>query len=673
MGDGASERLAFQSLRDRVAGHVRQSLALEAASPQWGAGLRTATAMMVPLAVAWALRRPDLASAGLGGWLAMLADPGGTYPVRARTMVAFTLAGAIATIAGTVAGQSPWTAVPALFACVLICSLVRVRGDSAAVSGVLTMIMFCIAEGSPGSVRQGLIRAELFAAGGLFAVLLAVAVWPFRPYRPVREAVAACWSALGDLSAAIARVAAVRDSPAWDALVPLRRRGREALEVARLALGIARAGRSGETRRGLQLLVLYEISELLLGDLAALLEALRSHAEHGQPIPEKVAEALLELARVQNAIASSIAESGPLPEGLRLPEVPAGEELGSLFARAAAETRYAIDSAHALEHGGEGPESPGARAPPDEWPSLRDALGPDSAELRHALRVAIVAMAGALLAAAFHLERSYWVTITVIIVLQPHAVATVRRALQRVGGTVIGGIVAAVIARTVRQPLVLAPLLFVFAFVGVALRRVNYAAFAALVTPVFVILGEVNAGGSHLTKVRILDTLLGGALALGGALILWPTRELGRMPALIAAVLRADRAYLHAVLHGEGNAAVVTARRQVGLATANAEAALQRLMGESAPADRIEPLMALVAYARRLSASITALGTSPVPPDQAARLEEALAGMAAAAQKPEPPPPLPPIEDSSLPEPAQRLARQLRVIHSALARLTSAG
>jgi hypothetical protein len=149
--------------------------------------------MAVPLGVAWATHRPELIWAGLGGWLAMLADPGGTYPVRARAMGAFALAGAIATLAGCVAGQSPWTAVPALFACALICSLVRVRGDTAAVSGELTLIMFCIAEGSPAPAREGLIRAAV-PAGGLFALLLSVAVWPFRPYLPVTRR--RCWSAL---------------------------------------------------------------------------------------------------------------------------------------------------------------------------------------------------------------------------------------------------------------------------------------------------------------------------------------------------------------------------------------------------------------------------------------------------------------------------------------------
>ena len=649
---------------------MRGSLALDAARPQWGAGLRAATAMMVPLALGWVTHRPELIWAALGGWLGMLADPGGPYPVRARAMATFTLAGTAATFTGSLAGQSPWVAIPALFVFALVCSLVRVRGDTAAIIGVLALTMFCITEGTPARLGESLVRAETFAAGSLFALLLSVAVWPFRPYHPVRQAVAGSWLAIGDLAVAVARLAASPENPAaWDALVPLRRRARESLEEARLALGVARAGRQGETKRGLQLLVLYEVAELLLGDLAAILEALRSRAEHSQPLPPSAPELLAELGRVHHAIAQAVVERGPAPESLAVAALAATDELGTLFARVVAETRHGLESVQALQRGGEGPRRPGALAPPDEWPSLRDALAPGSLELQHALRVAIVTTVAALLAAALRMERSYWVTVTVIIVLQPHSVTTVRRALQRVAGTVIGGIIATLIARTVRQPLLLGSLLFLFASAGVAVRRINYAVFAALVTPVFVILAEMNAGGMHLTRVRILDTILGGALALAGALLLWPARDLQRIPALIAAVLRADRSYLQAVLRGDGPGATVAARRQVGLATANAEAALQRLLGEAPPADRVEPLMALVAYARRLSASITALGASPPHPTQGARLDEALGALANAAQASAPPPPLPPLEDEAMPEPAQRLARQLRIVHSALARL----
>jgi uncharacterized membrane protein YccC len=681
VGDGAAERLT--RVGDQIAGHLRESVALDAARPQWAAGLRAATAMAVPLLLGWIFHRPELLWSGLGGWLTMVADPGGPYRARAAALATFAAAGSLATLLGGLAGQSPWVGAPALFLFALLCSLVRVRGDTAASIGVLSLIEFCITQGSPAGFAQGAFRAEMFAAGALFAILLAIAVWPFRPYYPVRMAVASAWTVLGELAEAAARLSTSAPEPlAWDALVPVRRRAREALERARAALGLARAGHQGETGRGVQLLVLYEIAELLLGDLAALIEALRARVERNQPIPAPASEALARLGAAQHALALAVAQEARTPP-LQLPEAPAEGDLGPLFERVRAEVGQALESTLALERVGDmmsraaairvprkgtGPPAPGPLAPPDELPALRDVLSPASAELRHALRVAIVATAAQLLAGALHLERSYWVTVTAIIVLQPHAVNTVRRAVQRVGGTVIGGIAAALIARFVHRGPVLLPLLFVMASAGVALRRINYAVFAALVTPVFVLLAEVNAGSAHLTVARILDTVLGGALALLGAMLLWPTRDLERMPSLIAAVLRANQAYLEAVLGGKPPAAVVAARRRIGLATANAEAALQRLIGEAAPAARVQPVMTLVAYARRLSASITALASAPPDPAHAAALEQALRALADAAQAGAAPPPLPRLEQGT--EPAQRLGRQLRVVHSALARLT---
>ena len=668
MGDDAAERVALQSLRDQIAGHVRGSLAIEAARPQWLAGLRAATAMTVPLIVGWVARRPELIWAGLGGWLTMLSDPGGPYPTRASAMGTFALMGAAATLAGGLAGLTPWAAIPALFAFAMICSLIRVHGDTAATIGVLALTMFCITEGSPAHLADSLVRAGMFVAGSLFAILLAVGVWPFRPYHPVRAAVAASWMAVGDLAAAAAKVASSpADAAAWESLVPLRRRARDALEDAREALAVARAGRHGETGRGLQLLVLYEILELLLGDLAALLEALRARAERHEPLPPRAGEALVEISRALEAIAKALVDEGS--DAPVAPRLEASSDPAVLFSRIESEIRQAVESVQALRSGGTGPSPSGALAFPEGAPSLRDAFAKASTELRHALRVALVATLAQSLATALRLERSYWVTVTVVLVLQPHAIATVRRALQRAGGTVIGGLIAALIARHVREPLVLGAVLFGLAWIAVSVRRINYALFAALVTPVFVLLAETNAGGGHLTRIRILDTLLGGTLALVGAIALWPTRDLERMPALIAAVLRADRAYLDAVLHGKGPAEAVAARRQVGLATANAEAALQRLIAEAVPPARIEPLMALVAYGRRLSASITALGAAPPSSEYAARLEGILDALADAAQSGEPPPPVPPLDDLPAPEPAQRLARQLRVVQSALARL----
>ncbi|HET7785844.1 MAG TPA: FUSC family protein [Myxococcales bacterium] len=659
---------SLNAVGEQLAGHVRSSLVLETLQPQWLAGLRTASAMMVPLAVGWGMHRPEMLWVGLGGWLGMLADPGGPYRARAAAMATFAGIGAAATTAGGLLGSPPWIAAPALFACALLCSLMRVRGDTAATIGALALTMFCITQGYPASHGASLLRGLLLAAGALFALAISVAVWPFRPYRPVRMAVAAVWTDIGELVAAVRETAGRPAEPsAWEDLAARRRRCREHLELARNALGAARVGLQGETGRGLQLLVLYEIAELSLGDVAALSEALRARIEQGKPPPRDALEALLPISAAQLSLAAAVREEHAPVE----PALPAtsGGEIDAFVERLATVTLQAAEAAIALERGGEGPQRAGALPARDHRPSLRDALAPGSVELQHALRVAIVATAGSLLAAALHLQRSYWVTVTIIIVLQPHAVGTVKKALQRVGGTVVGGIFAALIARAVHRPSLLGPVLFFLAWMAVAVRRINYAAFAALLTPVFVLLAE--SGGPHLTRTRIVDTLAGGALALLGALTLWPTRELERMPPLIAALLQADGDYLGAVLRKGDQAALVATRRRVGLAAANAEAALQRLLGEAQPADRVQPLMTLVAYARWISASITLLHRAPAPADAGARMEQTLAGLAAAARASTPPPPFPDLDEARLPETARRLLRQIRVTHSALARLTT--
>ena len=97
----------LNAVGEQVAGHLRGSLLLETVQPQWMAGLRTASAMMLPLAFGWALHRPEMLWVGLGGWLGMLADPGGPYRARALAMASFAAIGAIATTAGGLLGSPP--------------------------------------------------------------------------------------------------------------------------------------------------------------------------------------------------------------------------------------------------------------------------------------------------------------------------------------------------------------------------------------------------------------------------------------------------------------------------------------------------------------------------------------------------------------------------------------
>jgi uncharacterized membrane protein YccC len=201
------------------------------------------------------------------------------------------------------------------------------------------------------------------------------------------------------------------------------------------------------------------------------------------------------------------------------------------------------------------------------------------------------------------------------------------------------------------------------------MRPINFGLYAALVTPVFVLMAETLEGDFHLVPTRIASNLIGGAFALAGAYLLWPQRERSQLPVYLAALLEEVRSYARAVLAGASRSELFAHRRRVGLAAANAEASLQRLLAEPHREAEVEPAMAVLAWTRRLIGSLNALWIGPHPPGgplDAERLDAALAELAAAAREGRPPRLEPP-------EPAEdRVWRQISVLHGALRRFADA-
>jgi uncharacterized membrane protein YccC len=218
---------------------------------------------------------------------------------------------------------------------------------------------------------------------------------------------------------------------------------------------------------------------------------------------------------------------------------------------------------------------------------------------------------------------------------------------------------------------------------AVALRPLNYGLFAALVTPVFVLMAEsTSSGNGGLAMARILNTLIGGAISLLAAHFLWPTWEREQVPGHLAALLEAERSYLRAIAaQGHDARAVAAARRQLGLAHANAEASFQRLLAERNDPETIEAIMSLLAWSRRLAGSANAVWHAlererPGPADSlyAAALDEALAGLADAvahsrAPAAREPPPAESALGPAMAASVEAMERQLDGLWSAVAHL----
>jgi uncharacterized membrane protein YccC len=694
----------------RALHQVRAATALAPARPAWSAGLRAALATCAPLAADHFLHVGGGTWMSLAGFSGALADRGGPYRTRAATLAALTAGGAAAAALGTFGASHPPIAVPLTLVVALACSLARAYGIAGASVGVSVLNIYVIALGyPPSSPGEALSRSEFVVVGGLWAMLVALVLWPLRPYRPVRLAVAGAYRAVADYADEVAAT-----SRAGVPMGPIRVRG--ALETARAALATVRRGRPGESGRGERLLVLGEIADQLFGHLFGL-------SDVAETIPNDLRRAdahaaldgtLSELAATARAVAGGIEEEGraiPVAVGWRGETLRAAlpvadrregaEDDGVLHYRQAAVlldrlAEYAglgAAVAAGLNQGGtvaaierprevEDPE----RGPPLLAP-LRAVLSPDSVVLRYALRVGLVTAAAVALTGALGLKRGYWVTITAVIILQPYTGATSQRALQRVLGTIVGGALTAMLAALFHDPLAILVLAFLMSGLSVALLPLNYAVFSIFLTPTFVLLAEASAGDWHLAGLRILNTVLGGGLALLGSRLLWPSPELVRLPRYLAATVRGMRAYFDRVVarfgdrSEEASRALRAARRDVGLAILNADESFQRLLGEHrGPPEALAPLMTMLTYARRFTASIAALALSrhsidAAPPEALAAFAPAvdavLDDLAAALAEGRPPAPLPELPASAAVDSPllrgrlTRLARQLKTLHDA--------
>ena len=237
-----------------------------------------------------------------------------------------------------------------------------------------------------------------------------------------------------------------------------------------------------------------------------------------------------------------------------------------------------------------------------------------SLTLRHAVRVTVVCGLDVSLILLLHINHGYWLLMTSLIVLQPHVSGTLRRGLERIGGTVGGGIVAAILAVLLHYQFAIAAVLFPLSLLAIAVLPLSYAAFAFFLTPAFVLAWLPYSGDWQLALIRILNTFAGAVIAIIAMMFLFPIYERDRAPPFLRASLAADRDYLEQLLAAwrDGSllaASLASARRRAGLAHNDTDESLQRLLAESWPRRRpfANFATAFVTYLRRFAQSVTAL------------------------------------------------------------------
>jgi uncharacterized membrane protein YccC len=654
---------------------VREAARLAPGRPALRMGLRAALAVGAPMIAASQIGALAMTWATLGGFGVVLVDKGGAYRTRAKAMTSATLGGALGALIGTYAASSP--AVLAIIAVGTgLCAMAATWAGPAVAVGNTIAVQLIVATTLPQDPTRPWLPAVAFVAGGTWSLVLALLLWPVRVYRPARHAAAQCVQEI----ARHVEVIATRDDfdVGWREAVTRRHRTiRETLEAARAVLAATRRGRRGEIGRGERLLVTVEMVDQIFGVLIGFEEVIDNLS---LPARTAIAESLragldAATARLDELAARLLVEGElealppiawtPAPPSARLGPLARGEAdhalllvgrihedvaaLAGVIDSLAHEREPAVAARKPGERAGVAPGDAGAVARPDATPviaprvdeiaapqpwleALRGSLNLDSAVLRHALRVATVALASVLITRALDLQRGYWASLTAVLLLQPYLPATITRGLQRVGGTIAGGLLATAIAAIIHDPLGIAIIAIVGAAVSAAVLQLNYGLYALFLTPTFVLLAEVHARDTHLVELRITNTLLGAGLAVAGALLLWPSRETSRAADRLADALDAATGYLHEVFAAvtehlpARSTAVIDARRRAGRALNNADLSLDRLVAEAPPPAVLEPHMTLATMTRRLAATLSAFGTARhvADPGEAAAVLQAI-------------------------------------------------
>lgn len=656
-------------------------------------GLRAAAATFVPLLLgAWS-GHPEFHWAGIAGFVATTSDKGGAYATRAKTFLALWLAGSAAVVVGSLVGPSWWASVVVTFVVVLAGALVRVLGNEAIGVGTVTSVLFLIAQAQPAhGVAASLERGALNAGGVAWAALLALVVWPVRQFSPARRAVAACFDALAAHVDQLAAQLGEAGSRSWHTLQQKdHTMVRAAIENARAHLAAIRGNARGMNDKLSWLLGLVQTCDATFGRVVALSDVLEGAAprQWPEPIRRELDRQLAQVARACRALAQFATdenERAPVPRAeispttlqRQLDEAAGLEPLRRAQLSHAGELLAAIDAA--LETVAPITDPAKDERPP-WWVTLRAAIGLESVELRHAVRVAVLVAGSVAVVGALELEHGFWATITMLVVLQPHAPATFLRSLQRVGGTVLGSLLAILIT-TVVPPAGLLPVCALMAAVSVSVIQVNYALYAALLTPTFLLLAQLNGLDPRLAGLRAVTNVAAGVAALLASRLLWPTTEKTRIGDELARAIDALRVLFRVTARRPRapDAELEAVRRRFGLLVGNAEVSLQRLVAERTLTEQeLEPLITLPLYLRRFCWSSIALMSlptqTPLPDALAQAFDGALEELAAALRERRPPRELSPmgveseLKDTLLQGQVSRLTQHLQALHDAEKRL----
>jgi uncharacterized membrane protein YccC len=508
--------------------------------PPWGTMLRAVLAIWVPLAAGFITghRIVGLLPA-MGGLMSILIDNGGPFRARVRRVgTAAVFGGALGLIIGSLIHGRGWIAVGCIVAVAGVSSLLARLGGTGSVTGLQLMVYSSISLGPFGALRPWWHTALEFVAGVAWALLLLVPGWLLSPRAVEQRLVSAVYHRIADGLRAIGTPGAA----------PGRQNITAALNAAYDALLTGRSSAGGRTRRGMHLMAILNASH----QMAEAAGALRHEGERPPP----------EVTDTIDRLADAVTDSPPrfvtpgfwriVPPGGSVTTLPAIPPQWSASPGALELRESMVALARVVSGKWTPPPGPEDTRRPPLLARVRaraDTLGEQFLggwiAWTFTIRLTLCTGVAAVMSEVTPLTRSYWVVLTVAIILKPDYGSVFARALQRGVGTVIGAVLgAAIVAVVPYGPWLLVPFGILAALLPYGKAR-NFGLSAVFLTPFVVLLIDLlDRTGWRLAGDRALDTVLGSAIVLLIGYAPWPVSWQANLPGQFAGTLRVVCSYL---------------------------------------------------------------------------------------------------------------------------------
>ena len=529
---------------------------------------------------------------------------------------------------------------------------VGVYGAPGVIAGIVTGLFFLYAIELPnGDWLLGWQRVGISLIGGVWAMIVCLAMWPLEPAFPLRESVARCYQAFARY------IRDERHNSHQQALdggqlkqgVQLR----ETLQTARHTLTLTRRGILGNSSIGELMVVLIQNVDRLIILVDSLIEFLEIHYHLPQLITVRILvdnaleqislaarntaklilnkPATVELGSLKRIFHALVQQKQLQRQAIKnniedYPSLVATDRLIVMLEKLIKELEYTAESAYQIKNSGLADKQSRkvsalaeaevlAESQATSWLTpLRDNFTFDSTLFRHGLRLGITTAVGVGIYSLADLPMVFWVGLTILLVLQPDVGQTFQRFFHRILGTILGATVTSILLLSIASDGVLQAISVLSISLAFCLLRFHYSIAVFFISIFAAILSELDepVGSWQISLIRIFCTIIGAGLALIAAFFLFREREEKKLSAYLVSALDSSRCYFQTVMAVYLGQApieplvIAQKQQQNRLAYCNAQTSLQRAM--AAPQTKqfeIEPALTLISYIHRFSRAIT--------------------------------------------------------------------